>query len=351
MFLFTLILTLPLLTTSRYHHFQYKPRNIQCHCVPQHLCTDEDVTINGHGLLDPRLGNMICANAGEICCDSPPKPETPEIPRCGLSGNIKTRITSNTMAQFGELPWNLIIQESVAEDQNIYKCGGALIHPRVALTAAHCVSPYLEEPEKILVRAGEWNIDSRDESLPFQDSSVEEILIHYDYSSLSLKNDVAILILVEDFVLRDNVKTVCLSSSDNKVVENGCLASGWGQNAHSKGRYSSTLKKVQVPIVPRSHCLEALRRTRLGPRYNLHKSFICAGGKKGQDSCKGDGGSPLICPLLDERERFVQIGIVSWGIGCGGDGIPGVYVNVPLYLEWIEGEMEERDLDTRYFKI
>lgn len=298
-----------------------------------------------------RIGNVICPNSDEICCNSPA--ETPqEVPPCGTSTPFKSRITSNTIAEFAELPWNLIIQEISTTDvkKNIYKCGGALIHPKVAVTAAHCVSPYSEQPETILVRAGEYNIDSQEEPLPFQDASVEEILIHYDYSPLSLKNDIAILILAEEFKLAQNVRTICLSK-DEKIAENLCLASGWGKNAHNKGRYSSTLKKVRVPIVARGQCLGALRGTRLGPRYNLHKSFICAGGKQGQDSCKGDGGSPLICPLLEDRERYVQVGIVSWGIGCGDDGIPGVYVNVPLYLDWIEGELEERDLDTKYFKV
>jgi len=45
------------------------------------------------------------------------------------------------------------------------------------------------------------------------------------------------------------------------------------------------LKKVELPVVPRNDCERSLRKTRLGQYFELHDSFICAGGKKGQDTC------------------------------------------------------------------
>lgn len=43
----------------------------------------------------------------------------------------------------------------------------------------------------------------------------------------------------------------------------------------------------------------------------------------------GPGGVP----------RYVQAGIVAWGIGCGQDGIPGVYANVPYMSAWIQDKL------------
>merc|ERR1712095_232096 len=62
----------------------------------------------------------------------------------------------------------------------------------------------------------------------------------------------------------------------------------------------------------------------------------CAGGVNGKDTCKGDGGSPLVCPSKYDPNTYVQAGIVAWGIGCGEDGTPGVYADVAKASCWID---------------
>ncbi|KAK8400849.1 hypothetical protein O3P69_002539 [Scylla paramamosain] len=89
-----------------------------------------------------------------------------------------------------------------------------------------------------------------------------------------------------------------------------------------------------MSVVPREACEAALRLTRLGPRYSLHPGMVCAGGEAGKDACKGDGGGPLACEGPDGRYQLA--GVVSWGIGCGAPGVPGVYVNIPYYTPWLQ---------------
>merc|ERR1712013_306660 len=59
----------------------------------------------------------------------------------------------------------------------------------------------------------------------------------------------------------------------------------------------------------------------------------------GKDTCKGDGGSPLVCPSKYDPDTYVQAGMVAWGIGCGEDGTPGVYASVSKALCWIDYAM------------
>lgn len=44
------------------------------------------------------------------------------------------------------------------------------------------------------------------------------------------------------------------------------------------------LKKIQVPTVTNDECQSSLRTTKLGKRFQLHNSFMCAGGN-GNDTC------------------------------------------------------------------
>ncbi|CAG9106601.1 unnamed protein product [Plutella xylostella] len=207
------------------------------------------------------------------------------------------------------------------------------------------------QTKSIRARAGEWDTQTKQELYPNQDRDVVDVKIHRDFNKGNLFYDIAVLFLKSPMDLAPNVQLACLPPPRERVRDGTrCFASGWGKDHFEKeGRYQVILKKVEVPVVERNRCQSQLRKTRLGQLFQLHTSFMCAGGEAGHDTCKGDGGSPLVCPIPGEPDRYQQNGIVAWGIGCGQDGTPGVYVDVSFLREWVDNAVAGKGYDTSVY--
>ncbi|XP_044734749.1 phenoloxidase-activating factor 2-like [Chrysoperla carnea] len=320
----------------------------QCVCVEYFKCKT-GVNPN-EPAIDVRLGEK-CTNILHVCCEPENLLSNPETHpnarhvKCGKSNpngvEFPVDDTKYNQTKFGEFPWIVgLLQEQLYAKTNktifVYQCAGSLIHPQVVLTAAHCVMN--RTISKLRVRAGEWDTQTTNELYPHQDRYVNRIVMHDSFYAPALHNDVALLFLTKPFMLDEHIDTVCIPNINIRFNTDQCYGAGWGKNNFG-GRYSVILKKLHLPLVERIGCLKALRRTRLGSRFQLHESFICAGGEYEIDMCKGDGGSPLVCEMLDQPGHFQQVGIVAWGIGCGEQKLPAAYVNVLWFRSWIDQQM------------
>ena len=78
-------------------------------------------------------------------------------------------------------------------------------------------------------------------------------------------------------------------------------------NFLTDGDYAGKMKQITLPIITKNECNEKFRESRLGSKFTLHKSMLCAGGNLAEDTCKGDGGGPLVCPSKDNPESFIQV--------------------------------------------
>ena len=338
-------------------------------CVPYYQCDNGTIITDGGGLIDIRNGFGIlspedskCPGFLDVCCKDPdfvpppPPPVVKHIPKCGQrhQNGLGVRIQGfqEHESQFGEWPHMCAIlsEEPVAEGPgysggepqtvNLYQCGGSLIAPGVILTAAHCADKFRSEPGKLKVRCGEWDTQNQTEPRAHQDRSVENVDIHPEFNSRNLANDWALLYTTEPFELQEHIDTVCLPEPEEQFDGQNCFATGWGKDQFgAAGEYQVVLKEIDLPVVGHQQCQDSLRRTRLGRRFQLDDSFICAGGIAGKDTCKGDGGSPLVCQSKGDPFTFVQAGVVAWGIGCGEDATPGVYASVSKAVCWIDYSM------------
>jgi len=375
-------------------------------CVPYYQCQDGFIITDGAGLFDIRNGfdpvldpeNSKCESYLEVCCrdenfsDVPlpkrpkpttttttttttPKPTT-EVPKtteapvqlnkCGRRNiyGVGVRIQNDDYAgntQFGEWPHMCAVLkegELGGNTVNLYVCGASLIAPGVALTGAHCVKDFLDNPGQVKVRCGEWDTQQVIEPRKHEDRNAYEIHLHPLFNSRNLQNDFALIHLNSEFVLQPHINTICLPDQDLldqfDFRSENCFATGWGKDEFGKeGEYQVIMKQVEMPLVEHDECEAKLRNnTRLGNRFRLDDSFLCAGGIEGQDTCKGDGGGPLVCPKYANSDpydqQYVQTGIVAWGLGCGSGRYPGVYANVSealCFIDWSTKCVHGQDAD------
>jgi len=324
-----------------------------------------------------------------------------DFSECGrtLESHDITKKSELNAAQLGEFPHMCTLFTKV-NGFNVFIGGASLIATNQLLTLATAVHKMrnftLEEAredeqantktceeshdvkKEIFVSCGDAQLQSKSEEK--QVSKISKILIHPDYNPRSLINDFAVLIVEEPFTFTASVGHVCLPSPQQQVKKDAtCVATGHGREIYKFGSYSRDLRKVNLPIWSNVDCQDTLNEefftNKLPSKWEIHPSFICAGGKDQEDTCEGDGGGPLVCSslqletkgkvvevILDENDdifsevdenddifsemdlrdantesgKIVQVGVVAWGIECGKEGMPSVYSSVIEGRCWLD---------------
>jgi len=193
---------------------------------------------------------------------------------------------------------------------NVFLGGASLVSPDKLITLASAVKEYKASegicqkeigPQfDLFVDCGSLDLQNLDEEGE-QNRKVTGVLIHPDFNEKSLINDVAVLIVGEEFEYNERVGPVCLPDpGDHVEPATECLASGHGKSEDGQfGFFSNKLKKVTLPIWSSEECQKTLNNKYFQPNHSIswrtHESFLCAGGEEMQDTCEGDGGGPLVC--------------------------------------------------------
>ncbi|XP_050312699.1 phenoloxidase-activating factor 1-like isoform X2 [Anthonomus grandis grandis] len=272
--------------------------------------------------------------------------------KCGTQKLImRGRIVGGTEAALGEYPWMARIIHKNIYGQKSYGCAGFLIHAKYVLTAAHCIhsefSKVRGDPYSVLL--GEHNTTTKIDCSPggtfcadpVQTSRISNIVVHKEYqqSSKNHHHDIALIHLRKAIKLTDFVQPICLQTNNELNVKKYYI-SGWGKTETSE----SSPVKLKVDLVPfdKQECQEKFDMLNL----EIDNTQICAGGEKLKDSCNGDSGGPL---MTFNGTNYFASGLVSYGIGCGMPGWPGIYTSIPAYIDWITAQII--DVSTRSPKI
>ena len=194
-------------------------------------------------------------------------------------------------------------------------CSGALIAPRLVLTAAHCVQPGAE------YRIVEYDADRKAEL-----KMVRRVAVHPTFNIQTMLGhrataDVALLEL--EATPRETV--AALSVPQTPIMPGGQFAiAGVGVTVRGDGKSSGLVRSAALIATGKPGTLQIRLVDPIGQ-----------GNQAGLGACTGDSGGPV---FEEQPNGPAIIGVVSWSTGPnGGDGCGGLTGVTPLtlYRDWI----------------
>jgi secreted trypsin-like serine protease len=226
--------------------------------------------------------------------------------RAGDNAEPVREVVGGNLAPPGRFPW--MVRLSMG-------CGGVLTAPDIVLTAGHCVTGSGRD-NTIAVTAGATDLKS--------ESAVKARSVKV-YRADRFQNETR----GDDWALvklDHKLNLPVLGLSRGGADEVGPLTIlGWGQTSEKSTHQQNKLRYATVSIVGDKECARAYRK--VGVDLVEHEALCAAG--RGVDTCQGDSGGPLVHETADHR--FVQVGIVSFGLGCARNNYPGVYTQISAF--------------------
>lgn len=239
------------------------------------------------------------------------------------SSGPQTKVVGGYAPHPSQWPWMASIQDHTAHSNDYYQhfCGGALIHPRIVLTAAHCIvhpngSP-IRPTANLEVMLGKRRLS---------DPGGEQIRVAQaryvsSYNSpVSFAHDLAFLILD-----RPSYMTPATMLRADYQLQEGFAATtmGWGRtqggNANSG---ANDLKALDLTLWSDSRCQS------VSGSYHWASTICAAHSTQKADSvCQGDSGSPMM--LRDANGSWYLAGLTSWVHGdCLANGYPAAFTRL-----------------------
>jgi secreted trypsin-like serine protease len=239
--------------------------------------------------------------------------------------DYEAQVVGGTPVPNGKHPFVAFVRGQTQDFR--FFCGGSLIDPNSVLTAAHCADGV--RASKMTVTVGQ-TVRGSDQG---QKRRVSNIFVHSRYDNDTLAYDAAVPKLSRSVSGIEPIKRATASQDYLERPGRYATIAGWGNTikqpanctifCNTDSDYPKRMHEARVPLVSDAEADEAYNAI-YGPSGYIPPLMVAAG-REGKDTCQGDSGGPLFAKTPDGPR---QIGITSFGAGCGAQGYPGVYTEV-----------------------
>ncbi|MGN6373720.1 MAG: S1 family peptidase [Solirubrobacteraceae bacterium] len=245
-----------------------------------------------------------------------------------FSGAAPPLVFGGHTAEEESFPWMAYVVD-FREGGLVALCSGAVVAPRLVLTAGHCVEEVktgqVDDAAGFRVVTGnvDWTSPER------QILQVSQTAVYAKFDRHVANDDAGLLVLSEP----TSAPAIALAHrpADRSWLApgTGALLIGWGQTSFEQEHPTITLRYAETVVQGSRWC-----KRDAPPFYPRQELCVIDPPHETTGICHGDSGSPLV--LDEEGQEEVDLGIASHGYGRCSTHHPGVYTRVDAIYPWVQ---------------